>query len=87
MSPLPASRACDPATCGRKCAEREQAERDGVLMYSHIYAGWVLTDIPARSVSWQTRYYAEERGVDLHDGEPIIWVSCPWCGGDLGDAS
>lgn len=44
---------------------------------------WVMADGVERRVSWQAKYYGEERGiVDDHSGEPYQRHDCPYCGGE-----
>jgi len=43
--------------------------------------GWVFPQAPYRTASPVAIYYADGRGT--HDGEPYVYVDCPFCGRDL----
>jgi hypothetical protein len=55
----------------------------GQFILSRTHEGWVFTEGPMRRMSPMAAYYANERGVMNHTGEPFVWVTCPFCGGDL----
>jgi len=62
------------------CAERLAAVRDRWFAYDPAH-GWFFTDGPNRRMSWRAAYYAGERGVENHSGEPFYWThDCPFCG-------
>lgn len=56
---------------------------DGSFLLSFTLEGWIFADGPMRKMSPMAAYYANERGVMNHTGEPFVWVTCPWCGLDL----
>lgn len=68
-------------TCG--CEERIAAQKDGWFVYVYDRDGWVFTDGPMRRMSTLAAYYASERGVENHTGEPFVWHCCCFCGLDL----
>jgi len=68
-------------TCG--CNERYNAMGCGAIVYSHYLLGWVLRETPLRQRFGSATYYAVERGIEDHTGEPFLWQSCPWCGCEL----
>ena len=65
------------------CAQRHAAEKLGEFFYWANFEAWVFSESVPRRMSTLARYYAAERGVENHDGEPFRWVNCPWCGLDL----
>lgn len=65
------------------CQDRDQAERDGVFEYIGYFDGWCFTDGPRRRMSDRATSYAAVRGMDRHDGEPFVWLDCPFCGAEL----
>lgn len=68
------------------CEDAAQAMRDGVLV-PVFNVGWVFTDLPCRGfLNAAAAYYAIERGIDSHEGEPIGYTVCPWCGCELPEA-
>ncbi len=68
--------------CYPPCAERFIAICNEEFGPAKTLGGWVFRDGPVRRVSWQVRYTCEDAA--LHAGEPYVWVTCPYCGGDLG---
>lgn len=78
-SPEPAghTKPCD-------CDTRHTSERSGLFVYMSSYEGWVFTDCQLRRQSPAAIYWAIERGLECHDGEPFVWKDCcPFCGKDL----
>ena len=67
------------------CKDRYHAMCCGEFLWSEIVGGWMFVDAPVRTMSWRTRYLANERGhiPDDHTGEPYRWYDCPWCGREL----
>lgn len=66
-----------------KCQARVDAERAGELVWDVGRGAYILTTIPLRHSSARARYYASIRDIDLCEGEPVTWVECPFCGGEL----
>jgi hypothetical protein len=64
------------------CAERLAAVRDEWFLYVPSH-GWFFTDGPTRSMSVRAAYFACERGIENHTGEPFYWTDCPFCGVEL----
>lgn len=72
-----------------RCDKRHADEQAGTTRYSAAWGGWVLIDVPARTMSARSRWFASERqtqdGIryEDHEGEPFVWEVCVHCGGDL----
>lgn len=64
---------------GCRCPTRQQAQQTGAFVYSAEHDGWIFPDLPARKTKrpWLT---------ENHTGDPYVYVTCPWCGRDLGDS-
>ena len=69
------------------CDERMLARYKGEFVFMEQYAAWVFTDSVPRWMSPAAQFRAfidrSEYDHENHIGEPMRWVSCPWCGGDL----
>lgn len=65
------------------CKVRYAARQRGEFVYLADYEGWAFTDGPLRWRDARSQYYAAERGVEDHSGEPFIWHCCFHCGRDL----
>lgn len=64
-----------------RCDGRYAAIRDDGFQFSEFHQGWVFPSDAKRHVSnpWRSEYF----GTSNHDGEPIVWHCCPFCGLDL----
>lgn len=49
------------------CATRKAAEAMGALVFSVALGGYIMPDDRSRR----------------RDGAPFVWVTCPYCGGEL----
>jgi hypothetical protein len=67
--------------CHPPCDWRRRALLDEVLVPSMSLGGWIWLDAPLRSMSWRTRYLKPD--APDHSGEPVIFTTCPACGGEL----
>lgn len=62
------------------CVERNAAMQEGKFIYVFERFGWMFTDDPPRTTTFEKAYLAGEN----HMGEPYLWViSCPFCGRDM----
>jgi len=68
---------------GCTCKERYRAMSRGEFLYSGQHDAWFFPDMRFRSMSVAALYFASERGIDDHSGQPYLWHCCPWCGADL----
>jgi len=59
------------------CTERNRQEREGLFVPVANLDGWVFPEAPLRRATPLAIYYADGRGT--HDGEPYVWVDCPFC--------
>ena len=70
-----------------RCPAREEAMASQTFRRSAAFGGWVLYDVPTRSMSKSARYWAfvdrSEYSHHDHTGEPFVWECCPFCGLDL----
>lgn len=67
-----------------RCETRQAAQRTGFFEYSAALRGWIFPD-DARRVSFARERWRGQ--TPDHTGEPWVWHSCPFCGGDLGDVT
>jgi len=65
------------------CRERKEANERGEFREWPDREGWIFADGPFRTRTTAAQYFASERGVDDHTGEPFVHTVCPWCGCDL----
>ena len=67
------------------CGDFYAAVKSGGMLLDKGRGGWVWTELPKRQMSWQARYYANERGLFTDNtGEPMLLTEiCPFCGGEL----
>lgn len=69
------------------CDDRHFARFRGEFVFMERWAGWVFVEGPTRRMSPAAKYFAliDRSQFDHHDhtGEPFVWLTCPWCGGDL----
>jgi hypothetical protein len=66
------------------CARFYFARTRKEIVPDTIRGSWIFPGDPPRQVTWKAKYFSEERGMtDNHDGDPVEWITCPWCGGDL----
>lgn len=80
--PKPGRRKClrhDPRIM---CEERWEAVRAKAFRYDHDREGWIVADAPPRRVNWTNVWRIGGAAPDS-DGQPYIWLDCPWCGGEL----
>lgn len=88
LLPTPSSRNLAVEPVGRTippciCMDRVNATREGQFVWMPYWDGWIFTGDPLRKWIGAAIYYAGERGVTNHTGEPVVWHDCPFCGGEL----
>lgn len=64
-----------------RCDARTQATVHESFHFDARYKGWIFPNDPLRSPvnPWRSEYF----GTENHNGEPTVWVTCPFCGHDL----
>lgn len=65
------------------CDRRISAMHNGEFYYLAGQRVWCFTHDEPRSMTPKARWLGGERGVENHEGEPITYECCVWCGGDL----
>ena len=68
-------------SCYPPCTDRLMAIVHNEFGPAKSLGGWVFRDGPYRAKTWRATYYHPD--VMDHTGEPVVFVSCPWCGGEL----
>lgn len=67
--------------------KRRRDEAIGTTRFSATFGGWVMSDVPTRTMSRASHYWAfvhrDEFEHTDHTGEPFVWEVCVYCGGDL----
>lgn len=65
------------------CAEFYFAKVAREIIPNYILQCWEIPGTLSRYMSYQARYYAEQRGAyEDHTGDPYGWHDCPFCGGE-----
>jgi hypothetical protein len=73
--------------CQPPCEWRLRAVIDEVFLPAKTLGGWIWTEVPLRQAAWRrdkgAAFRASYYGVPDHTGEPMVFTSCPGCGGEL----
>jgi hypothetical protein len=61
-----------------RCDQRSEATVFHGFRFDAYFKGWVFPGDKPRVVAdpWRSTFY----GLTNHDGEPVVWVDCPFCG-------
>lgn len=61
-----------------RCDARTHAIEFEGFRFDAYFKGWIFPSDKPRSVGdpWRASFY----GITNHDGEPVVWVDCPFCG-------
>ena len=69
------------------CGDRYDAVKAGEFVFDHLRGAWIDPYAPLRRMKGAARFLLLYYDGKPMDGEPFTFTNCPYCGGDLPDAS